>query len=128
MNRSVLTVLCVCSYDLLLWYCEQMRWTVTLGLLVVVGLVVISLVRGDAAGDAERFHELLVWLKEGGAQSVPISIETFSAEYRGVHTLQPILNGSLIMTIPRTHIMTDANARQSPIGQAIADAGYVPRK
>lgn len=56
-----------------------------------------------------------------------ITLTTFAADFRGVHTVAAITNRSRIMAIPRAHLLTDQVARQSPIGQAIAHAGYVPR-
>jgi histone-lysine N-methyltransferase SETD3 len=59
----------------------------------------------------------VTWLREGGAVFPKLTLQFYSADYRGVHASTHVFKNELILFVPKTHILTLEMAKASPIGR-----------
>jgi histone-lysine N-methyltransferase SETD3 len=73
------------------------------------------------------YTELFRWVRDSGGFFPNLYFETYSENFRGLHTTRDTPANEIIMEIPTSCLLTPLLAKTSPIGQAMAQAGFIPR-
>jgi len=68
-------------------------------------------------------HELSNWLISGGIDTTKLVMNTLPGGERQLVAACPIAAGENILTLPESHLMSAAKAKQSALGKKISEAG-----
>lgn len=75
------------------------------------------------ADEIDRFDVFLKWLDDGKCNYADLYLHYYDEDYRGIHIKQDLPARKVILSIPKTHIMTTDMAKRSKVGRQLRKPG-----
>lgn len=77
----------------------------------------------DKSSSKEDWDDIVSWMAAGGAEFPDVELIKYEgiADHRGVHAKRDLSPETIIMKIPKEFVLTYTMARNSPIGEVLAD-------
>jgi len=79
----------------------------------------------ECGPDTDRFTRLVKWLEQGGSLFPKLYLKYYDEDYRAVHTKCNVGTDVEVVYVPLKQIMTTDKAKNSAIGRAIRNSGYI---